>query len=69
MKDLKTILERKDDTMVTLPRWAEVIRIDMDKEQIEFLENKEVPQKVKDNLSGIGSSYADAYKGLYVCIV
>ena len=69
MKDLKTLLERKDDSMVTLPKWAEVVRIDMDKEQIEFLENKEIPQKIKDKLTGIGSTYADPYKGLYICVI
>lgn len=69
MKDLKTLLERKDDTMVTLPKWAEVIHIDVDKDQIEFLENKEIPAKVKDELKGIGSTYADDNEGIYVCVI
>jgi len=48
MKDLKQLLERKDDSIVTLPRWAKFLRIDLEKEQIEFLDNKETPKDVKD---------------------
>lgn len=48
MKDLKTLLERKDDTIVTLPRWAKFLCIDLEKEQIEFLDNKEIPKDIKD---------------------
>ena len=48
MKDLKTLLERKDDSIVTLPRWAKFIYIDLEKEQIEFLTTKETPKNIKD---------------------
>ena len=48
MKDLKQILERKDDSIVTLPRWAKFIYIDLEKEQIEFLTTKETPKDIKD---------------------
>ena len=48
MKDLKTLLERKDDTMVTLPKWAKFLRIDLEENQIEFLDNKEISKDIKD---------------------
>ena len=48
MKDLKQILERKDDSIVTLPKWAKFILIDLEKEQIEFLTTRETPKDIKD---------------------
>lgn len=48
MKDLKQILEHKDDSIVTLPRWAKFIYIDLEQEQIEFLTTKETPKDIKD---------------------
>ena len=36
MKDLKTLLERKDDTIVTLPKWAEFISIDLERIKLNF---------------------------------
>ena len=49
MKDLKTLLERKDDTMVTLPNWAEYLCIDIEKNQIEFLDGKDVNKNIRTN--------------------
>lgn len=69
MKDLKTILERKDDTIVTLPKWAEFISIDLEKNQIEFLEGKEVSTDIKEKAGGIGMSTVGHDDLIYVCVV
>ena len=42
MKNLKDILERKDDTMVTLEPWADFLSINVEKGIIEYHTLKEI---------------------------
>lgn len=69
MKDLKTLLERKDDTMVTLPNWAEYLRIDIEKNQIEFLNGKDINKDIKEKAGGCGMSTIGPDDLIYVCVV
>lgn len=69
MKDLKTLLERKDDSIVTLPKWAEFLCIDLEKNQIEFLEGKEVSKDIKEKAGGSGMSTVGPDDLIYVCVV
>ena len=68
MKDLKTLLERKDDSVVTLPGWASFLYIDVENEKIEFLDEKEVKPEIKEKAGGYGQSI-NKDGGIYVCVV
>ena len=37
MKNLKELLERKDDTMVTIEPWADFLKVDISTEKIEYV--------------------------------
>lgn len=67
MKSLKEILERKDDTMVTLEPWADYILIDIGKDIIEYLEFAEVEDADVKKLK-LGESLIKDETKIYCCI-
>ena len=42
MKNLKELLERKDDTMVTIEPWEDFLKVDLEADKIEYVAVKEV---------------------------
>lgn len=66
MKDLREILERKDDTMVTIEPWADFLKIDMGADSIEYLAVKEVKDEKIKKLKLGESVMIDDF--IYVCI-
>ena len=66
MKDLKTILERKDDTMVTIEPWADFLKIDLSADSIEYLAVKEVKDEKIKKLKVGESIMIDDF--IYVCL-
>jgi hypothetical protein len=56
MKSLKEILERKDNTMVSFPKWADVMCIDLEKETIEFLDTSELDKELMEMIPAYGDS-------------
>ena len=66
MKDLKTFLERKDDTMVTLEPWADFLKIDLGEDSIEYLAVKEVKDEKIKKLKVGESIMIDNF--IYVCL-
>ena len=67
MKDLKTILERKDDTMVTIEPWADFLKVDLAADKIEYVAVKEVKDSKVKSLK-VGESYKDEDDLIWVCI-
>ena len=65
MKDLKTILEKKE-TNVTLEPWAEYLKITETK--IEYLKGDEVDASIKNKAGGYGQSMV-VDGDIYVCII
>ena len=66
MKDLKTFLERKDDTMVTLEPRADFLKIDLGEDSIEYLAVKEVKDEKIKKLKVGESIMIDNF--IYVCL-
>lgn len=69
MKDLKTLLEYKDDSIMTFPKWAEYLRIDIEKNTIEFLKGNNVNKDIKEKAGGCGMSTVGPDDLIYVCII
>ena len=79
MKNLKDILERKDDTICTLPRWADFICIDLNTDDIEFYTIKELHENDGANFGvveqhieklKVGESYFDKKdQAIYVMLI
>lgn len=65
MKDLKTILEKKE-TNVTLEPWAEYLKIT--ETEIEYLKGDEVDASIKNKADGYGQSMV-VDGDIYVCII
>lgn len=55
MKHLKELLERKDDTMVTIEPWADFLKVDLAADKIEYVAVKEVKDSKVKNLK-VGES-------------
>ena len=58
MKNLKELLERKDDTMVTIEPWADFLKVDLTADKIEYVAVKEV-NDVKVKKLKVGESLRD----------
>ena len=58
MKNLKELLERKDDTMVTIEPWADFLKVDLASDKIEYVAVKEVKDSKVKNLK-VGESLKD----------
>jgi hypothetical protein len=67
MKSLKEILERKDDTMVTIEPWADYILVDTGKDSIEYLAFDEVKDADVKKLK-LGESLVKDETKIYLCI-
>lgn len=73
MKNLKDILERKDDSICTLPKWADFIKIDLNMDEIEYftvaeLSDNDIDSKLKK--LKVGESYFDEKdQTIYVCLI
>ena len=66
MKDLKTILERKGETMVTIEPWADFLKVDIGADSIEYLAVKEVKDEKVKKLK-LGESLRED-NVIYLCI-
>jgi len=66
MKSLKEILERKDDTMVTIEPWADYILVNLEDDSLEYIAYKEVKDSDVKKLS-IGESLKKDNL-IYLCI-
>ena len=58
MKNLKELLERKDDTMVTIQTWADFLKVDLATDKIEYVAVKEVNDTKVKKLK-VGESLKD----------
>jgi hypothetical protein len=58
MKNLKELLERKDDTMVTIEPWADFLKVDLTADKIEYVAVKEVNDAKVKKLK-VGESLRD----------
>lgn len=58
MKNLKELLERKDDTMVTIEPWADFLKVDLATDKIEYVAVKEVNNAKVKKLK-VGESLRD----------
>jgi hypothetical protein len=58
MKNLIELLERKDDTMVTIEPWADFLKVDLGADKIEYVAVKEVKDSKVKNLK-VGESLRD----------
>lgn len=66
MKSLKEILERKDDTMVTVEPWADYILVNLEDDSLEYIAYKEVKDSDVKKLN-IGESLKKDNL-IYLCI-
>ena len=66
MKNLIELLERKDDTMVTIEPWADFLKVDIGADSIEYLAVKEVKDEKIKKLKVGESIMIDDF--IYVCI-
>lgn len=66
MKSLKDILERKDDTMVTVEPWADYILVNLEDDSLEYIAYKEVKDSDVKKLA-IGESLKKDNL-IYLCI-
>lgn len=68
MKNLKTILERKSSPM-QFPKWAKFIFIDLENQQIEFLDSKEVSADVKTQAKDGNAIINDEEDKIYISLI
>ena len=66
MKNLKELLERKDDTMVTIEPWADLLKVDLAADKIEYVAVKEVNDTKVKKLK-VGESLKDE-DIIWVCL-
>ena len=66
MKNLKELLERKDDTIVTIEPWADFLKVDLAADKIEYVAVKEVNDTKVKKLK-VGESLKDE-DIIWVCL-
>ena len=66
MKNLKELLERKDDTIVTIEPWADFLKVDLATDKIEYVTVKEVNDTKVKKLK-VGESLKDE-DIIWVCL-
>ena len=66
MKNLIELLEREDDTMVTIEPWADFLKVDIAADKIEYVALKEVKDEKVKKLK-LGESLKDE-DFIWLCI-
>lgn len=62
MKDIRNFLEVKDDTICTLPRWADFMRIGIGDEEIEFFKAAELHERQTHDSNSFGVNQSQIEK-------